>query len=213
MTAIDETPQAVEDWWERLYAEAEVTEPVHQPQPVAPVRTGRLRDWWQRPDGTELDHGQDQAADAEPEGVEVEAPLLDDHELDDNPELSPEAEAEPAGSRWFRTQTGYYPKRPALPARPAISPGTRRLVFNATAAGAGYWLGLTPRILAWIETCGTATSIGGALVLGAGICLGIAHFWDRRTRHWMVGLSWAARIPLMSAITALALYAPAASTH
>jgi hypothetical protein len=34
--------------------------------------------------------------------------------------------------------------------------------------------------------------------------------WDRRTRHWWPGLAWAARIPLATAITALALWAPAA---
>ncbi|MFB7747669.1 hypothetical protein [Streptomyces sp. NPDC056132] len=213
MTTTDETTgQAAEDWWERLYAEAETTEPVQQPVPVAPVRTGRLRDWWQKPDGTELQA----AADVEPERVEVEEEPVE--EPGDNPGLSSDDEAEPVTEgRWFRTQTGYYPTReslvPSLPARPAISPGTRRLIFNGTAAGAGYWFGLTPRIVSWIEACGTATSIGGALVLGAGICLVTAHFWDRRTRHWMPGLRWVARIPLMSAITALALYAPAASTR
>jgi hypothetical protein len=38
----------------------------------------------------------------------------------------------------------------------------------------------------------------------------IAHVWDRRTRHWWPGIAWAARIPLATALLALALWAPAA---
>ncbi|MFE9407169.1 hypothetical protein ACFYNY_36260 [Streptomyces sp. NPDC006530] len=218
MTAIDETPQAAEDWWERLYSEADTIEPGAQPvRSVDEVKvtgrgSGRLRDWWQRPDGTELN------APAEAEAEEEPA-----DEAGDNRELSSLGDdeagvvvTEDGSGRWFRANPGYYPKReslplPSLPARPAFSPGSRRLLFNGTAAGAGYWWGLTPTILGWIESCGTAMSISGALVLGAGICLVTAHFWDRRTSHWMLGLRWFARIPLMSAITALALYAPAAS--
>jgi len=114
--------------------------------------------------------------------------------------------------RWFRPAPGYWPRPslPSLPQRVALSPKTRRLIYNVAAAGSGWWFGLTPEIRGWIEDCGRETSIGGALTLGAGICLGIAVFWDRRTRHWMPGLAWVARIPLASALTALALYAPAA---
>jgi hypothetical protein len=43
-------------------------------------------------------------------------------------------------------------------------------------------------------------SIGGALVLGIGGSLLIAHVWDRRTRHWWPGIAWVARIPLATAI-------------
>jgi hypothetical protein len=35
--------------------------------------------------------------------------------------------------------------------------------------------------------------------------------WDRRTRHWWPGIAWAARIPLATAVLAVALWAPAAS--
>ncbi|MEU2134921.1 hypothetical protein [Streptomyces sp. NPDC018352] len=119
--------------------------------------------------------------------------------------------------KWLRPAESYYPKprNPLSPAadgelpKRALSAGTLRLLANAGAAGAGYVLGLTPMFWAWIEECGESTSIGGALFLGGSICLAIGHFWDRRTRHWYPGLAWAARIPLASAITALALYAPA----
>ncbi|MFI1532783.1 hypothetical protein [Streptomyces griseus] len=122
--------------------------------------------------------------------------------------------------KWLRPAESYYPRprnpfSPAAvgvdgePAKRAVSAGTLRLLANAGAAGAGYVLGLTPMFGAWIEETGRTTSIGGALFLGCSMCLVIGHFWDRRTRHWDSGLAWAARIPLASAITALALYAPA----
>lgn len=119
--------------------------------------------------------------------------------------------------KWLRPAQSYYP-RPRNPLSPAadgtppkraLSAGTLRLLANAGAAGAGYVLGLTPMFGTWIEECGRTTSIGGALFLGGSMCLAIGHFWDRRTRHWYPGLAWAARVPLASAITALALYAPA----
>ncbi|MFJ1839879.1 hypothetical protein ACIOJ9_39220 [Streptomyces sp. NPDC088175] len=121
--------------------------------------------------------------------------------------------------KWLRPAEGYYarfrkPFSPAVgadgeEAKPALSPGTRRLLANAGAAGAGYGLGLVPMLGSWIEECARTTSIGGGLILGGSICLALGHFWDRRTRHWNPGLAWAARIPLASAVTALALYAPA----
>lgn len=119
--------------------------------------------------------------------------------------------------KWLRPAESYYP-RPRNPLSPAadgeppkraLSAGTLRLLANAGAGAAGYFLGLTPMFGAWIDECGRVTSIGGALFLGGSICLAIGHFWDRRTRHWYPGLAWAARIPLASALTALALYAPA----
>ncbi|MEU3978422.1 hypothetical protein [Streptomyces bacillaris] len=119
--------------------------------------------------------------------------------------------------KWLRPAQGYYP-RPRNPLSPgpdgeppkrAVSAGTLRLLANAGAAGAGYFLGLAPMFGTWIEECARTTSIGGGLFLGGSICLAIGHFWDRRTRHWYPGLAWAARIPLASAVTALALYAPA----
>ncbi|MFD5552039.1 hypothetical protein ACFWJQ_35560 [Streptomyces goshikiensis] len=111
---------------------------------------------------------------------------------------------------WFTPQAGYWPtpKLPSLP-KAALSDGTKRLLYNVGAAGAGWAFGLVPTIGGWIAACGRDYSISAALVLGGGICLGVAAFWDRRTRHWYRPLAWVARIPLAAAVTALALYAPA----
>ncbi len=119
----------------------------------------------------------------------------------------------------FQPQPDYWP-RPHIPAiltqpreraTAAISPKTRRFLYNASAAGTGWLLGLYQQFASAIADCGHQTSIAGALTLGIGGTALIAHLWDRRTRHWWPGIAWAARIPLATALVALALYAPAAS--
>lgn len=90
----------------------------------------------------------------------------------------------------------------------------RHVVYNSTAAGAGWWFGAGP----WMHTSllyyGAADTTNGVYV-GAGviaICL-IAemrsHRWRQPGRHivWRL-LGWAARIPLATAVLALALYGP-----
>lgn len=140
-----------------------------------------------------------------------------DAETDTEPAI--EEDETPSGPRWLQAQPGYYP-RPHMPAivtrtreraDAALSPRTRRALYNASAAGAGWVLGLYQQFAHAIADCGQQYSISGALTLGIGACLLIAHVWDRRTRHWWVGLAWVARIPLATALTALALWAPAAS--
>ncbi|MFD5814392.1 hypothetical protein [Streptomyces sp. NPDC127038] len=119
----------------------------------------------------------------------------------------------------FAPVPDYYP-RPHMPAvftavpdraAAAVSPKTRRALYNASAAGAGWGLGLYQQCAHALADCGRQYSVSGALVLGVGGCVVVAHFWDRRTRHWWPGIAWAARIPLATAILALALWAPAAS--
>ncbi|MFJ2818304.1 hypothetical protein [Streptomyces sp. NPDC087294] len=203
-------PPATGDWWDRLYAEAEVQTPAPVTVKTVPAQSqsSRLGDWREGRDvlEPETDDGQDDG-----DGDDQEHELAD---AEVGPKESADAE-EPEG-RWLRPAPGYYP---SLPKREqteeserkiALSPGTRRLLANTAAAGAGYLFGLVPLVGGWIADCGRETSISGALVLGGGICLVVAHVWDRRTRHWLPALAWVARIPLASAITALALYAPAA---
>jgi hypothetical protein len=134
---------------------------------------------------------------------------------DDEGDLEPACQDTP---RTFEPQPDYWP-RPHMPAtiaripeqaEAAISHGTRRLLYNTSAAAAGWGLGLYDQLATALADCGANYSIGGALVLGFGGCALIAHVWDRRTRHWWPGIAWVARIPLATAILALALWAPAA---
>ncbi|MFI1165619.1 hypothetical protein ACH4UM_18890 [Streptomyces sp. NPDC020801] len=141
-----------------------------------------------------------------------------EHKPPTTEETEPDNDEQPDKPPVFAPQPGYYP-RPHTPAfidrshhraEAALSPRTRSLLYNASAAGTGWLLGLYHQLAAAIADCGQHYSVNGALVLGAGGSLLIAHFWDRRTRHWWTGLAWAARIPLATAILALALWAPAA---
>lgn len=153
--------------------------------------------------------------DAEPHWWELgpdSAPAVEDEPADE-----PAEEPPPIAAR-FAPQPGYWP-RPHMPtivttvperAAAAVSPRTRRLLYNASAAGAGWGLGLYHRFAWALDDCGTSQGVSAALVLGVGGSLLIAHFWDRRTRHWWPGIAWVARIPLATALLALALYAPAA---
>lgn len=135
--------------------------------------------------------------------------------VEDGDELADDEEQPPGR---FTPQPGYWP-RPHMPAAVdrirdhtpvALSPRTRSFLYNASAAGAGWLLGLYQQFAWAINDCTTSQGIGAAIVLGVGSCLLIAHVWDRRTRHWWPGIAWAARIPLATAICALALWAPAA---
>jgi hypothetical protein len=143
--------------------------------------------------------------------------IYDDEPEADADEEQPVKDNAPSEPGRFTPQPDYWP-RPHLPdalthlpARPAISPKTRALLYNASAAGAGWGLGLYQQCAASLADCGTRYSTSGALTLGIGTCLLVAHVWDRRTRHWWAGLAWAARIPLATTVLALALWAPAAT--
>jgi len=144
---------------------------------------------------------------------------------DDEPDPADEAEEpaakddSPPGPGWWQAEPGYYP-RPHVPAAltrtrhradAAFSPRTRKLLYNASAAGAGWGLGLYQQCARALADCGQQYSISGALTLGIGGSLLIAHVWDRRTRHWWPGIAWVARIPLATCLLALALWAPAAT--
>ncbi|MFG2833142.1 hypothetical protein ACGFWI_37850 [Streptomyces sp. NPDC048434] len=90
----------------------------------------------------------------------------------------------------------------------ALSSGTRAALNAAAAAGIGWLTGLVPLFRGWIEDCGRTAGPTAALMVGVGLVVLVMHVWDRRTRHWWWGLAWVARIPLMSAVLALGLYAP-----
>ncbi|MGW1306502.1 hypothetical protein ACWD5R_43680 [Streptomyces sp. NPDC002514] len=224
MTTTDETPQQTGDWWDRLYAEADTfTAGRTVVLPRAEVRPGggRLPDWWAEKsetlpgasDGEELFDADQEHEDKTEAEADTAADTADTEAVTGR--HAPDTAQSDGG--WFQGSPGYWadawsavPKPHVnLPARPAISAGTRRLCLNVAAAGVGWWFGPARVIGGWIESCGREYSISGALALGVGICLVTAGVWDRRTRHWWPPLAWAARIPLASAVTALALYAPA----
>lgn len=171
-----------------------------QPPPAPRRRAPRMPDWWK------------------PKPTDLTTDDADDEPATDDADDEPAEEVMPEPGRWWTAQPDYYP-RPHTPAalthardraETAISPRTRRALYDATAAGTGWLLGLYRLFATALDDCGTHYSTAGALVLGIGGCAVIAHVWDRRTRHWWPGIAWAARIPLATAILALAIWAPGA---
>jgi hypothetical protein len=200
-------PPPPSGWWDELYDDAHTD---HHPGPDGPPAPApRLPDW-RRGETADL-RGEDPeellppAKATAPAAVDTVDPDEDDDrwtdatDPDDPAEQSPPDPRAPARASARRATAAYL----------AIAPRTRTLLYNSTAAGRGYELGLVPLIKGWIVTCGTDTGhISTALLLGTGLVIGAGHFVDRRTRHWWPPLAWACRIPLASALLALALYAP-----
>lgn len=174
-----------------------------RPEPApAPAAAPRLPDW-----------RRGQTADLTKLPATDETPQLADEPDDDEPEPEdwenekPKPTAKPTPARRpnaaaRRAQTVYE----QVPAR------TRALLYTGAAAAAGYSLGLPQLFETWINACGNDTSTGGAVALGAGLVLASGVLIDRRTRAWWGPLPWLCRIPLASAILALLLYAPGATS-
>jgi hypothetical protein len=86
------------------------------------------------------------------------------------------------------------------------------LVYNAGAAGTGWGFGWEGRLHSVLVACGRETGDPyAAMILGAAVVGAAVALIDRRTRHWWWPLAWVCRIPLATAILALALYTPAAT--
>jgi hypothetical protein len=129
---------------------------------------------------------------------------------------------EPPAGGWADEDPDPARARPQAPAGRALEPAVkqarhayeqlprrvRTLLYTGGAAAAGWAFHLPQTFKSWITACGHDTTTSGALILGAGIVLACGVLVDRRTRNWWGPLPWLCRIPLASALLALALYAP-----
>ncbi len=191
------------------------------PRPAA-SSGGRIPDWWS---GERVALGD---ADVEPEPVcehpeplEVYDPFGElvaylcpacDAQLPADTDTEEESAPEPYDGLVERGRSAASKASGWLPAGAKgveLNPRARRLLYNGSAAGLGWYLHIGPPIKHAIESCGREAGIGASLVLGVGICGVIAVVVDRRTRHWWPPLAWVCRAPLASAVLALCLYAPA----
>lgn len=191
------TGERARDWLDDILDE--------KPTPAPPVAP-RLPDWRK---GETADLTPPPAPDSEQPAEQPQPEVAQDPQgqpaddpVDDAPVPAKERPHAPVGR----------PLEPVLrQARQAVEqfPGrVRVLMYTGSAAGAGWAFGLPQHFQAWITACGHDTSPGGALAFGTGLVLACGVLVDRRTRHWWGPLPWLCRIPLASALLALALYAP-----
>jgi hypothetical protein len=162
--------------------------------------------WWERLyDDAHTDHGgpvpkrrarvpsMRKPAAVEPDGEPVEWVEEDDP-------------ADPA--RTPRTRYVPIPSDRIHTAYAGLEPRARWILHTGTAAATGWGIGLEQALRGLIAECGHDTGqvlpgvLLGLTLVTAGALLA------RRTRHWWPPLAWACRIPLASALLAVALYAP-----
>lgn len=168
------------DWWEKLYDEAQTD------HAGGAVPKRRRIPSIKRP------------AVAKPE-VEAEPDEAADPEWED---AEPEDESTPRAVKRGKRQQEIRAAYQGLDRR------TRWLLSIVPAAATGWFLGLEPAMGGWIRQCqGDTGHVGTALIVGLGL-LGVGAYASYRTRGWWPPLAWCCRIPLASALLALALYAP-----
>ncbi|NDZ63582.1 hypothetical protein [Streptomyces cyaneofuscatus] len=138
------------------------------------------------------------------------------------PPTVPAAPAAPAGRRAAprRTRKAIPRRTPRRGATLHIDqhPRLRAVLYNAAAAGAGWWCGLGPWMFQGITHYGQAHDVQRGVWVGAGLALvslaveARTHAWRRPDRPVLTrAAGWAGRIPLATALTALALYGPDAT--
>lgn len=171
------------------------------PDAIPPKPTERPRDW--------LDDILDSPAPPPP------APTV--------PQVVKETEPRPAAAKAKKPKKGRGKKRTKAQAAPigwehsprqsladawdGISPRTRWLVHHATAAAAGWPIGLVgwgSNTAAWFAA-GHWTAPSAWVLYGLGLC---AISLYRRARTWAWPAAWAAAIPVSSITAGVLLYAP-----
>lgn len=192
------TPPGADEHRARLNLIRALNGPRLTPPPTPPAPERAPDDWWDRLYGdTKKPSGKPKPARGRSKAAPEAGDVWEDAEPDD--ESSPQA---------VRRGT-HNPARRAHDAYTALNPRTRVLVYNGSAAGGGWCFGLGQLFSGWITACQHDTGhVGAALALGVGMVIACGVLIDWRTRHWWGPLPWLCRIPLASAVLALALYAP-----
>ena len=218
----DVTVASAADWWSKLYAPASPDTLSAAPAAVGgagagPAGGGRLPDW-RAGEVVDLSKPADaKPADADADDVDPEDPVEESDDADDAEEFDDDPDEESDDDSGDSGDSGDASRQRA-PRRPLREYLTdhgdqerrfRRLVYNSTAAGAGWCLGLVGEADGLLHECGASTGDSvAALILGAGFVAAALMLVDRRTRGWYAPLAWVCRIPLASAALALALFTP-----
>ncbi|MCM8555363.1 hypothetical protein [Streptomyces sp. STCH 565 A] len=186
-------------WWDNLYAD--------EAKPAAPeLPASRLPDWWAPkpetlPDPTTAPAPAAETAPTPAVPDPVTPPTSSPPPTDPPPGTPP---AHPAAQPPAQRHT---PPQSLLDAWAAIRPRSRWLIHHATAATAGWPLGLVDwgtNTAAWYAA-GHWTTPSAWVLYGLGLC---ALSLYRRARAWAWPLAWAATIPIASTTLGVLLYAP-----
>ncbi|MCD9145797.1 hypothetical protein [Streptomyces albireticuli] len=196
------------DWWDDLYAD-------EAPRPSRPVAP-RLPDWWS-PKPALPEPEADQDSEAYPE----EEPAAEDDEPEPDPEANePEEEPEEELEEPEQPREQRAPRSPIRAVLDTVTDDPKRrrqlelLAYNGSAAGTGWWLGIGPWVHDSLIFYGQHDTPNGVYV-GCGV-IAVAALAEIRSHNWrgpnnhiaMRLLGWLARIPLATAVLALALYTP-----
>ncbi|MCZ7413059.1 hypothetical protein [Streptomyces sp. WMMC897] len=226
------------DWWDRLYADdkpAPAPAPVRGGARLPDWRTGQHADLTtpgqDTPDtDTDRDTGEDTDRDSTPgtstpdsAPTSTDTPDTADSDQDDTPDTGQDTGQDTPVPPWRRALTHpgnrptYRDPEPAVrPPRAALAdtwhtaPARLRwLAYHATAAAAGWTLGLVDyatHVTTWIAAAGLTHPQAWFWYAAAGATVLLHH----RTRGLWLPVAWPATIPLASTITGIALYAPGA---
>lgn len=205
------------NWWDALYAaDAADTHPdtVRTLPDKARIRGGLIPDWRKGPVADLRGHTAD-TADAGPKDIPDAAPDKTAPDAEPEPDIptapedwedaQPDDESTPGAVRLGKQRQQIHTAYTGLERR------TRWLTSTGASAGLGWALGLEPALHSLLVQCQhdtgdtTAPVIVGLALVTAGALI----VW--RTTNWWPPLAWACRIPLASALLALALYAPGAT--
>ncbi len=141
----------------------------------------------------------------------------DEEPWEEQPE-EPEGPPEKTPRQWRVPHRRLSPHLPRLPARvqqtystwssgmdPKRAARWRWVLYNGSAALAGWGLNANRPVAGALASCAQATNTVSALLLGAGMCAVTWHFADRHTRGWWPPLAWVMRIPLATVVLVLVL--------
>lgn len=190
-TTLEAPADSSDAWWDDLYADEQPEE--RRPSP-------RLPNWWQdKPEqlpGPLPDPAPDTAV------PDTGTPPTSTAPAGPPP---PDASGTPPAAQ--ATARRHTPPQSLLDAWDGISPRTRWLVYHATAAAAGWPIGLVgwgSNTAAWFAA-GHWTAPSAWVLYGLGLC---AISLYRRARTWAWPAAWAAAIPVSSTTLGVLLYAP-----
>lgn len=186
-------PDLEDDWWNELYADDDPN-----PAPDDPDDDPDGAGWFRKLSGLPPVRRKRDAPGLGGDDPDDEAGAPDEPGWEDAPRPD---ESTPAAVRRSRQRQEINAVWAGLERR------TRWLLSTSAGAGCGWFLDLEQAMSGWIADCARDQGQTAGLILGAGL-VAAGSYLVYRARGWWPPLAWCCRIPLATALLALALYAP-----